>query len=578
MSDQIRIALPQINTIVGDLKGNSKRIIDHIRKAEAAGADIVLFPELTIPGYPPEDLILKQKFIVDNKLWLERIAKENHKILSIVGFVDNQEEIYNSAALLYQGKIAAVAHKICLPNYSVFDEMRYFAPGKRPLIFEFSGIKFGVNVCEDIWVADGVTESQGFRGGAEIILSLSASPYFVDKRDVRLAIGMTRARTIRAIVLYNNLVGGQDELVFDGNGFVIDHRGEIITEGKQFEEDFIVVDLDVSPLRAFREKDPSFTQDKLQFQSPYEVRFVSLEPSDMSPKKPELESRKFTPLNRSEEIYRALVLGTKDYVTKNGFEKVVIGLSGGIDSALTAAIAVDALGSENVVAVILPSEYTSETSMRDANAVAEKLGIHTETIPIQNTFKAYLETLKDVFRDHPRDVTEENLQARIRGNILMALSNKFGWLVLTTGNKSETSVGYCTLYGDMAGGFAVIKDVPKTMVYKLCEFRNQKANREVIPKSILTKPPTAELRAEQKDEDILPPYDVLDPILEEFVERDKSVKEIIEQGYPREVVIKVAQMVDRNEYKRRQAPPGIKITQKAFGKDRRVPITNQYHT
>jgi len=359
---------------------------------------------------------------------------------------------------------------------------------------------------------------------------------------------------------------------------VVDHRGEILAEGRQFQEDFIVLDLDVSELRKFRQKDPTFKLNKKEFNPKYEVEFIALETPAKTPEKPALPKRDSSYLEGFEEIYQALVLGTKDYVSKNGFEKVVIGLSGGIDSALTAAIAVDALGSENVIGVMMPSEITSETSSRDAEELAANLGIRSETIPIKKPFDAYRETLKDTFKDHSEDITEENLQARIRGNLLMALSNKFGWLVLTTGNKSETSVGYSTLYGDTAGGFAVIKDVPKTWVYKLCAHKNEKAGKEVIPASIQTKAPTAELRPGQTDQDALPSYDLLDPILEEFVEKDKSVKEIIEQGYPRDVVKEIARLVDINEYKRRQAPPGIKITHKAFGKDRRMPITNLYKT
>lgn len=578
MNHQIRIALAQTNTIVGDLEGNFRKIREYTGKAEKAGAEIIIFPELTIPGYPPEDLVLKQKFISDNKVYLNRLAETNKKAITIIGFVDFDNDIYNAAAILQQAKIAAIHHKICLPNYSVFDEKRYFTPGKRPLIFEYNEIKFGLNICEDIWVPDGVTESQAFRGGAEIILSLSASPYFANKRKDRLAMGMNRARHTRTIVVYVNLIGGQDELIFDGNSFVVDHRGELLAEGRQFEEDFILIDLDVNELRNFRHKDPTFKLDKKEFNSKYEVEFIALEAPLEEPEKSTFLKRTDSHLEGFEEIYQALVLGTKDYVSKNGFTKVVIGLSGGIDSALTAALAVDALGSKNVIGIMMPSEITSETSTRDAEVLAANLEIRSETIPIKKAFDAYQETLKEVFKDSPLDITEENLQARIRGNLLMALSNKFGWLVLTTGNKSETSVGYSTLYGDTAGGFAVIKDVPKTWVYKLCEYKNQTAGKELIPSSILTKAPTAELRPGQTDQDSLPSYELLDPILEEFVEKDKSVKEIIEQGYPRDIVKEIARLVDKNEYKRRQAPPGIKITHKAFGKDRRMPITNRFKT
>ncbi|MCH7756313.1 NAD+ synthase [candidate division KSB1 bacterium] len=578
MNNRVRVALAQTNTIVGDLEGNFRKIRDYIEKAEKIGAEIVIFPELTIPGYPPEDLVLKKKFISDNKLYLDRLSETNKNTIAIIGFVDFDSEIYNGAAILQQSQIAAIHHKICLPNYSVFDEKRYFTAGKHPLVFEYNEIKFGLNICEDIWVPDGVTESQAFRGGAEIILSLSASPYFANKRKDRLAMGMNRARHTRTVVVYVNLIGGQDELIFDGNSFVVDHRGELLAEGRQFEEDFLVLDLDISELRKFRQEDPTFKLNKKEFNPKYEIEFIALETPAKTPEKPVLPKRDISYLEGFEEIYQALVLGTIDYVSKNGFKKVVVGLSGGIDSALTAAIAVDALGSENVIGVMMPSEITSETSSRDAEELAANLGIRSETIPIKKPFEAYKETLKEIFQDHSEDITEENLQARIRGNLLMALSNKFGWLVLTTGNKSETSVGYSTLYGDTAGGFAVIKDVPKTWVYKLCEHKNEKAGKEVIPASIQTKAPTAELRPGQTDQDALPSYDLLDPILEEFVEKDKSVKEIIEQGYPRDVVKEIARLVDINEYKRRQAPPGVKITHKAFGKDRRMPITNRYKT
>jgi len=578
MNNQVRVALAQTNTIVGDLEGNFRKIQDYIEKAEKIGAEIVIFPELTVPGYPPEDLVLKKKFISDNKLYLNRLSETNKNTIAIIGFVDFDSEIYNGAAILQQSQIAAIHHKICLPNYSVFDEKRYFTAGKHPLVFEYNEIKFGLNICEDIWVPDGVTESQAFRGGAEIILSLSASPYFANKRKDRLAMGMNRARHTRTVVVYVNLIGGQDELIFDGNSFVVDHRGELLAEGRQFEEDFLVLDLDISELRKFRQEDPTFKLNKKEFNPKYEIEFIALETPAKTPEKPVLPKRDISYLKGFEEIYQALVLGTIDYVSKNSFKKVVVGLSGGIDSALTAAIAVDALGSENVIGVMMPSEITSETSSRDAEELAANLGIRSETIPIKKPFEAYKETLKEIFQDHSEDITEENLQARIRGNLLMALSNKFGWLVLTTGNKSETSVGYSTLYGDTAGGFAVIKDVPKTWVYKLCEHKNEKAGKEVIPASIQTKAPTAELRPGQTDQDALPSYDLLDPILEEFVEKDKSVKEIIEQGYPRDVVKEIARLVDINEYKRRQAPPGVKITHKAFGKDRRMPITNRYKT
>jgi len=578
MPTHVRIALAQINITVGDLEGNSKKILDLIAKAEQAKAEIVLFPELAITGYPPEDLVLKRKFVADSLLCLESVAKQNTRLIAIVGYVgERAQRLYNCAALLSQGKISAVYQKIQLPNYSVFDEMRYFTPGKHPMIFEYNGIKFGLNICEDIWVPDDVAECQAFRGGAEIILSLSASPYYLNKRNDRLAMLKARARRTRTHIAYLNLIGGQDELIFDGNSFVVDYRGEIIAEARQFREDFTVVDLEVDKLRQFRNDDPVYFSDKINFRSQRDVKFVML-PSRETHEKPTAPPKASQPLPKWEEIFQALILGTKDYVSKNGFQKVVIGLSGGIDSALTAVIAAEALGAQNVIGVLMPSEFTTERSITDAQALADNLGLETYTVPIQKSFECYRSSLKPIFGDRPEDVTEENLQARIRGNILMALSNKYGWLVLTTGNKSETSVGYCTLYGDMAGGFAVIKDVPKTWVYHLSRHINERAGKAIIPDSVLTKAPTAELRPGQKDQDSLPPYELLDAILEEFVEKDKSVREIIDQGYPRDVVKKVARLVDINEYKRRQAPPGIKITAKAFGKDRRMPITNRYKT
>ncbi len=579
MTNQIRLALAQINTTVGDLEGNTNKIMEYIRKAEDAGADIVLFPELTITGYFPEDLLLKKKFIEVNKLSLKKLAIQNQKILSIVGFVDeapDKSKIYNAAAILQAGKVSGVCHKICLPNYGVFDEKRYFTSGTQPLVFDFQGIKFGLNICEDIWVPDGVAESQGMSGDAEIILSISASPYFKQKRKERLAIASKPAKFTRSIVAYLNLVGGQDELVFDGNSFVVDQRGEVMFECAQFDEQLLIADIDISQVRAFRKNDPDYTRNKSNYKSHYQPVFLSLPTLTKNTEKKEIQYVAPAIFSEYEEIYRALILGTRDYVRKNTFKKVVIGLSGGIDSALVAAIATEALGSENVIGVLMPSEITSTASNQDAIALADNLGIEYKIIAIKEPFNNYKKLLAEHFAGKPEDITEENLQARIRGNILMALSNKLGWMVLTTGNKSETSVGYCTLYGDMAGGFAVIKDVKKTTVYKICEMINQTAGKEIIPNEILTKPPTAELRPDQKDEDSLPPYDLLDAILEEFVEKDKTIGEIIALGYDEETVKKIANLVDINEYKRRQAAPGVKITGKAFGKDRRMPITNRF--
>ena len=579
MADSFRIALAQTNTVVGDLEGNHDKIVAGIRKAEAAGVDILLFPELSIPSYLPEDLLLKRQFVADNKATLTKIANQNRHLLTILGFVDDHPDnhnLYNAAAVLTNGQVGAIYHKICLPNYSVFDEKRYFVPGDRPLVFEYKGVRFGLNICEDMWVPDGVTECQALSGGAEVILSISASPYDMNKRASRIEMGRERARTTRAIVVLLNLVGGQDELVFDGGSFVIDPNGELIAQSPQFQEDFLVADLDMKAVRTLRSSDKTYLKNADKYKPLYRHELKSFETAGPElPKRP-IAATTLSTTSHLEEIHQALILGTRDYVVKNGFRKVVIGLSGGIDSALTAAIAVEALGAENVIGVLLPSEITSQESVADALQLARNLGIETQEISIKNVFDAYVKSLAGVFKDLQEDITEENLQARARGNILMALSNKFGWLVLTTGNKSETSVGYATLYGDMAGGFAVIKDVPKTLVYKLSEHLNGTAGREVIPQNIVTKAPTAELRPNQTDQDSLPPYELLDTILEYLIEKDKTVQEIAALGYPKDVVKKIAGLVDKNEYKRRQAAPGIKITPRAFGKDRRMPITNRY--
>ncbi len=581
MADTIRVALAQTNTIVGDFDSNRDKTLQAMKKAEAAAADFVLFPELTVTSYFPEDLLLKKTFIEDNQRYLREIAGQSGETIAVVGFVDPGpagDKIYSAAALLQRGKVVAKYHKICLPNYSVFDEKRYFAAGNRPLVFEYKDVKFGLNICEDIWVPDGVAESQGLGAGAEIIFCISASPYHMEKRRVRLDVGINCAKRTRSAVVYLNLVGGQDELVFDGTSYVVNEQGEVTAQCSAFEEDFLVTDISVAALRAFRAQDPGYEQELAGFKSLYLPEVITIPDASPTREKPELQARVVKKLQPYDEIYAALVLGTKDYVGKNNFRKVVIGLSGGIDSALTAAIAVDALGAQNVIGVLMPSAITSAESMEDAHLLARNLGIETKTVAINAVFDAYRESLRTVFGDLPPDTTEENLQARTRGNILMALSNKFGWMVLTTGNKSELSVGYATLYGDMAGGFAVIKDVPKTLVYKLCEQKNATVGREVIPQTVISKEPTAELRPNQKDRDSLPPYELLDAILEQFVEKDQTVKEIIARGFPREVVKEVARLVDVNEYKRRQAAPGIKITDKAFGKDRRMPITNKYHT
>lgn len=578
MSKKIRIALAQINVTVGDLKGNERKIKQLIHQAAQHQADLIAFPELTITGYPPEDLLLRSHFIYDNKKCLQRIAASTKKISAVIGFVDAEEQkIYNAAAVICDGKVATTYRKIHLPNYGVFDEKRYFEAGDRPLILELNDIKIGLNICEDIWVENSVIETQTLSTGAEIILNISASPYHAGKAEERESLLKHRAAQNRAYVCYVNLIGGQDELVFDGNSLIVDPQGSIQLRGKQFEEDLMLFDLDVSDLAQLRSNDEHLMKRKRDFDPPFKIELIDIPCLQADQQKSAIihpDNRiKLNPLS---EIYQALVLGTRDYVQKNGFKKVVLGLSGGIDSAITAAIAKDALGEENVIGVSMPSIFSSQSSLDDAAQLAANLKIKNLVIPIQATFEAYQQMLKESFQNLPFDIAEENIQARIRGNILMALSNKFGWLVLTTGNKSEISVGYCTLYGDMAGGFAVIKDVPKTLVYQISVNLNESLNQEIIPQSTLVKPPSAELRPDQKDEDSLPPYKILDPILAEYIEKDASLEQIVELGFDEQTVRKVIRLVDQSEYKRRQGPPGIKITPRAFGRDRRMPITNRY--
>jgi len=559
---KIRIALAQINPTLGDLKGNAQKILDFIGRAKKVKADIVTFPELSICGYPPEDLLLKERFIKDNLKMLEFIKKNISGIIAIIGFVSEDENgnIYNSAAIIKDKKLRGIYRKIELPNYGVFDEKRYFKSGKDVPVFILNGVIFGVNICEDIWKENGVAKVQSDKG-AKIIINISSSPYHTGKVNLRKNILLERVKEIKTYVCYNNLVGGQDELVFDGASLVLDPEGNEIARGKQFEEDLVVADLAVE------------AETKDEFRDKDYINLGKLNDNEL----PALEIKIPRKLDPLEEIYKALVLGTRDYVKKNGFEKVIIDLSGGIDSSLTAVIACDALGKENVIGISMPSRYSSEGTQRDAEILAKNLGIKFTRVYIDKIFSSYLDSLEKEFQGLRPDVTEENIQARIRGNILMALSNKFGYLVLTTGNKSEVSCGYCTLYGDMAGGFNVLKDVFKTLVYKLTIFRNEKGKNNLIPESIIKRPPTAELRPDQKDEDTLPPYSILDGILKKYVEEGKSYREILQDGeFDPQLVRKVIQMVDKNEYKRRQAPPGIKITPRAFGKDWRFPITNKY--
>jgi NAD+ synthase (glutamine-hydrolysing) len=572
----LRIGLCQINTTVGDIEGNTKKILDYIARGKKMGADLLIFPEMAVTGYPPEDLLLMPKFIDANLKAIRRIAKSTSSMTAVVGFVNKDGDIFNSAALLHNGKLVDAYSKIYLPNYGVFDEDRYFHVGKENFIFTLKSTPIGVSICEDLWYPGDPIRTQTLYGRAELIINISSSPYHTGKVAFREKMISTRASDNLAIVAYCNLVGGQDELVFDGGSMIFDQTGELIVRGKQFEEDLVMADLNTEAVFRMRLHDPRIRRERLSDEE-RGLRKIELSNQARSAKrKPIPPGRDPKPLNRLDEIYAALVLGTGDYIRKNGFQTVLIGLSGGIDSALTAAIAVDALGKKGVVGVAMPSPYSSGGSIEDSELLARNLGIRLIRIPITEIFQAYLKTLSSPFKGLRPDVTEENIQARIRGNILMALSNKLGWLVLTTGNKSEMSVGYCTLYGDMAGGYAVLKDVPKTLVYELAKFRNKKEGKSIIPRRVFTKPPSAELRPDQKDEDSLPPYSVLDPILQAYVEEDKGVEEIAKMGFKESLIKKVINMVDQNEYKRRQSPPGVKITHRALGKDRRLPVTNKY--
>jgi len=566
-----RVAMAQLNTIVGDLEGNTRRTCEAIDRAREAGADLVCFPELTIPGYPPEDLLLKPDFVRRNRACLDEVVRCSRAIAVVVGFVDQANRLYNAAAVCVNGSLAGVYHKQRLPNYGVFDEKRYFQPGRRAPVYVIAGVPIGVTICEDIWFPGGACQKEA-AAGALVIININGSPYDAGKWRTREEMLQTRARDYAVVLCYDNLVGGQDELVFDGMSMIFDQSGTLLARGNQFKEDLIVCDIDPEAVRRHRMFAPVRSTEPGEDDALESFTLHVSGPQARS--RPPLVAHEIPPLEPVEEIYQALVLGTRDYVRKNGFKEVVVAISGGIDSALVSAIAVDALGADHVHAAFMPSAFTSAESYRYAADVVTQLGIQTVELPIEGIAQTFQETLRGPFAGRPADVTEENLQARIRGTLLMALSNKFGWLVLTTGNKSELSVGYATLYGDMAGGFAVIKDVPKTLVYKLARWRNRK--QKVFHEGVLTRAPTAELSPGQKDTDALPPYEVLDPILKLYVEEDVPPEDIVAAGYPPEVVTRVVALVDRNEYKRRQAPPGVKITPKAFGKDRRLPITNWY--
>ena len=572
----LRLAMAQINCTVGDLDGNVKKIVSNLRRAREEGADIVAFPELAVTGYPPEDLLLKPSFIDDNLLALNEIVSESRGIAAIVGFVDKRDDIYNAAAFISGGKLIDVYHKTYLPNYGVFDEYRYFQAGKGYPIYESHGIKIGVNICEDIWMPNGPLRSQAL-SGAEVIININASPYYKGKWKFRRHMLTARASDNLAIVAYNNMVGGQDELVFDGHGMIMNEQGKLIAQGPQFREALIVSDLDLESVFHARLIDPRSRVERYLHEDEGK-RLISVPAAPQPERERMMPPDMSDPLEPMEEVFQALVLGTRDYVRKNGFGKVVVSLSGGIDSSIVAAIAVEAVGKENVRGTFFPFKYTSTESSEDTYRLAGNLDITLTEIPIAPAYESMEAMLREAFKGRKPDVTEENLQARIRGNLLMALSNKFGWLVLTTGNKSEMSTGYATLYGDMAGGFAIIKDVPKTMVYELCRHVNRRYGKEIIPARVITKAPSAELRPDQKDSDSLPPYEVLDPVLKAYIEEDRDLEEMVQLGFDPEAVKRVIRLVDTSEYKRRQSPPGIKITPRALGRDRRFPITNRYRS
>ena len=551
--------MAQINPVVGDIQGNADKIKNYIKHAQNENVDVITFPELALTGYPPEDLLFKTHFIDEIKKHLQEVTKFTQGITAIIGFAREENGLLNSAAVVHDRKIINYYDKKILPNYGVFDEKRYFISGENNPVYLIDGITVGINICEDIWFEDGPTQDQASLG-AQLILNINGSPFDTEKRYIRENMLKERALHNNLYISYTNMVGGQDELVFDGGSVILNPAGEIISRGKAFEEDLIITDLNF-------EETGNFVESKTNI-------FVSSSPKDknLTP----ISNNNIVEIDKLEQVHKALILGTRDYVNKSGFTKVLLGLSGGIDSALTCYIAVKAFGKENVLGVIMPSRYSSEGSVTDSELLASNLGIETKIIPIEPAYISFLEMLSESFEGTSVDVAEENLQARIRGNILMALSNKFNWINLITGNKSEMATGYSTLYGDMAGGFAVLKDVPKTLVYELCKYINTLQGKDLIPETIITKPPSAELREDQKDEDSLPPYEILDAILKNYVEEDRSFQEIVDLGYDEEIVKRVTLLLDRSEYKRKQSPPGVKITPRNFGRDRRIPLINKY--
>ena len=572
----LRLALGQVNATVGDLDANAAKIVDMASRARADGASIVVLPELALCGYPPEDLLLKPGFLDGARRALDDIAARTDGIVAIVGFPERADDVYNAAAVLAGGRVVATYRKMFLPNYGVFDEHRYFQIGAQPAIFDLNGAEIGLTVCEDLWEPGPPATSEAL-AGAQLIVNLSASPYNAGKPRARERMLAQRARDSLVAVAFCNMVGGQDELVFDGMSAVIDERGEVVARASQFEEELVVSTIDLGAVAAERLRDASHREAvrRERVRGEDVARLAELEVAAGASSE-ETGGSVAQPLGAEAEVHVALVTGLRDYVEKNGFGGVVVGLSGGVDSALTAVLAVDALGSERVTCVVMPSRHSSEGTQEDARRLARNLGVRMIELEIEAPFGAYEYLLAETFAGREPDIAEENLQARIRGNLLMALSNKFGWLVLVTGNKSELSVGYSTLYGDMAGGFGPIKDLFKGWVYRLLAWREEQADGELVPPEIVSRAPTAELRAEQRDEDDLPPYELLDRILEGYVEGDLDVEQLDRQGLPREEVERVIAMVDGAEHKRRQAPPGIRISTKAFGRDRRLPITNRY--
>jgi NAD+ synthase (glutamine-hydrolysing) len=569
----IRLAIAQINTTVGDLSGNCNKITFYLEEARRLGADLIIFPEMAITGYPPEDLLLKPDFVEAAMQSLQGIVPATRGLTAVVGCIYADDVLYNAAGILHNGNLEGIVYKQHLPNYGVFDENRYFQSGKGEQVFKLNSTIFGVSICEDIWYPNGPPERQSRLGGAELLINISSSPYHLGKGIIRERMLATRATDNTAFVAYCNLVGGQDELVFDGQSLICGPRGEVIARAKQFEEELLVADLNLRAVLRGRLYNPRRPKIAVMDTSLQRVELSEIEEIQ---RKEYIKPSIASPLAREAEVYQALVLGLRDYVRKNGFRKVVLGLSGGVDSSLTAAIATDALGAENVTGVAMPSRFSSSHSLEDAEKLVSNLGIKYLIISIDQTFQAFINMLQSIENGELIDLAQENLQPRIRGTLLMALSNQLGLLVLTTGNKSEVGVGYSTLYGDTAGGFAVIKDVPKMLVYNLCHYRNRISGIDLIPQRVLEKAPSAELKPDQKDTDSLPEYAVLDPILNFYVEESYSLSDIISHGFKEEMVRKVISLVDRNEYKRRQSPPGVKISARAFGKDWRLPITNKF--